>query len=140
MGYGLGYLIVQYRIRNSKPSFLQSQLFALCVYLGMFAAFAACSLVFRVGVFSSASTATVTVVLVPLKLIVGGAVGAHLYPFMSHKRLGSRYVSPTPIPPKYASPPSGENGGTAVPPVADTSATRRRAAGRGSSRTRTRRR
>jgi hypothetical protein len=104
IAYGLGYLIVQYLIRNRKPSFLQSQVFAGCVFVGMFAAFALCSLVFSSGPLSGASSTAVTAVLVPLKLALGAATGAAFYPFMARRRIGSKYYSPTPIPPKYASP------------------------------------
>ena len=104
IAYGLGYLIVQYLIRNRKPSFLQSQVFAGCVFVGMFAAFALCSLVFSYGPLSGASSTAVTAVLVPLKLALGGATGAAFYPFMARRRISSKYYSPTPIPPKYASP------------------------------------
>ena len=104
IAYGLGYLIVQYLIRNRKPSFLQSQVFAGCVFVGMFAAFALCSLVFSYGPLSGASSTAVTAVLVPLKLALGAATGAAFYPFMARRRISSKYYSPTPIPPKYASP------------------------------------
>jgi hypothetical protein len=104
IAYGLGYLIVQYLIRNRKPSFLQSQVFAGCVYVGMFAAFALSSLVFSHGPLSRASGTAVTAVLVPLKLGLGAVTGAAFYPFMARRRVSSKYYSPTPIPPKYASP------------------------------------
>ena len=104
IAYGLGYLIVQYLIRNRKPSFLQSQVFAGCVFVGMFAAFALCSVAFSYGPLSRASGTAVTAVLVPLKLALGAATGAAFYPFMARRRISSRYYSPTPIPPKYASP------------------------------------
>jgi hypothetical protein len=114
IAYGLGYLIVQYLIRNRKPSFLQSQVFAGCVFVGMFAAFALCSVVFSYGPLSHASSTSVTAVLLPLKLALGAATGAAFYPFMARRRIRSKYDSPTPIPPKYASP--------AAPPKPDTPA------------------
>jgi hypothetical protein len=104
IAYGLGYLIVQYRIRNRRPSFLQSQIFAGCVFVGMFAAFAICSLLFSYGPLSRASSTAVTAVLLPLKLALGALTGAAFYPFMARRRMGTRFYSPTPIPPKYASP------------------------------------
>lgn len=100
IAYGLGYLVVQYRIRNRKPSFLQSQLFAACVFLGMFAASAVCSLVFSYGPLSHASATVVSAVLIPAKLAAGAAVGAALYPFMARRRISKRFYSPTPIPPR----------------------------------------
>lgn len=100
IGYGLGYLVVQYRIRNRRPSFLQSQIFAGCVFLGMFAGFAVSSLLFSHGPLSNASSTVVAAVVVPIKVAAGAVVGAALYPFMARRRFGGRFYSPTPIPPR----------------------------------------
>ncbi len=104
VGYGLGYLVVQYRIRNRRPSFLQSQVFAGCVFVGMYLGFAACSVAFSRGPLSHASETAVAAVLVPVKILAGGLAGAAMYPFLARKRLTSRFYSPTPIPPKYVAP------------------------------------
>jgi hypothetical protein len=145
IAYGLGYLIVQYLIRNRKPSFLQSQLFAGCVYVGMFLAFAASSLVFSSGPLSRASGTAVTAVLVPLKLVLGGVSGAYLYPPVARKRFSSRYYSPTPIPPKYVARAADGQGDDAdrapAAPVARAPVSNRRRSGaRAGSKARTRRR
>jgi len=104
--------------------------------------------VFRIGALSTASTAAVSAVLIPVKVVTGGAVGAWLYPFLSHRRLAGRYVSRVPIPPKYASRPPEEDAGaaaptetgTADPPGTATSTAGRPASGRGRSRAGRRRR
>jgi hypothetical protein len=144
IAYGLGYLIVQYLIRNRKPSFLQSQIFAGCVFVGMFVAFAACSLVFSAGPLSRASGTAVTAVLVPLKLALGGVSGAYLYPLVAGKRFSSRYYSPTPIPPKYVARAADEHGDdadrAAAPATGAPASNRRRSGARNSSKARTRRR
>ena len=141
IGYGLGYLIVQYRIRNRRPSFLQSQVFAASVFLGMFVAFALCSLVFGYGPLSHASGAAVTAVLLPLKLGLGGATGAWIYPWLARRRVSSsRYYSPTPILPKYASPPGGEKPEDSTETVGTAVAPRPRPRPRSGGRARSRRR
>ncbi len=104
VGYGLGYLVVQYRIRNRRPSFLQSQVFAGCVFVGMYLGFAACSVLFSRGPLSHASETAVAAVLVPVKILAGALAGAGMYPFLARRRMGSRFYSPTPIPPTYVAP------------------------------------
>jgi hypothetical protein len=104
MGYGLGYLVVQYRIRNRRPSFLQSQIFAGCVFVGMYLGFAACSVAFSNGPLSHASETAVAAVLVPVKIAAGAVAGAGMYPFLARRRMTGRFSSPTPIPPRHVAP------------------------------------
>jgi len=104
MGYGLGYLVVQYRIHNRRPSFLQSQVFAGCVLVGMYLGFAACSVAFTHGPFSHASPTAVAAVLVPVKVAAGAVAGAALYPFLARRRMTGRFYSPAPIPPRHVGP------------------------------------
>jgi hypothetical protein len=104
MGYGLGYLVVQYRVRNRRPSLLQSQVFAGCVLVGMYLGFAACSVAYSHGPLSHASPTAVAAVLVPVKVAAGAVAGAGIYPFLARRRMTGRFYSPTPIPPRHVAP------------------------------------
>jgi hypothetical protein len=82
MGYGIGYLTVQYRVRNPQPSFLQSQLFGACAFVGMFTTIG----ILRLLVPSGTPAAVALVVVIPLKMAAGAVTSALIYPWLSHKR------------------------------------------------------
>jgi hypothetical protein len=98
IGYGAGYLLVHYRIRDPRPSFLQSQVFAGCVFVGTFVAFVLCSVVIAHSPLHDASRTAVVALLIPVKVVLGGLAGAWLYPPLAHRRLSPRSTGPAPIP------------------------------------------
>jgi hypothetical protein len=126
IAYGAGYLLVQYRVRDPRPSFLQSQVFAGCVFVGMFAAFALCSVVISHSALHDASRTTVIALLVPVKVVLGGLAGAYLYPPLATRRFPGRHLTPAATPPGGAHPPAAAE--EVVPPPA---ASPRRAAAPG---------
>ena len=90
IGYGAGYLIVQYRIRNARPSFLQSQLFGACAFAGMFVMVA----LLRVVLPAQVPPATALAIVIPAKVTAGALTAALVYPWLSHRQAPSaRYRS-----------------------------------------------
>jgi hypothetical protein len=90
IGYGAGYLIVQYRIRNASPSFLQSQLFGACAFAGMFVMVA----LLRVVLPAQVPPATALAIVIPAKVTAGAVTAALVYPWLSHRQAPSaRYRS-----------------------------------------------
>ena len=82
IGYGAGYLIVQYRVRNPSPSFLQSQLFGACAFAGMFIMVA----ILRVILPAQAPPAAALAVVIPAKVAAGAVTAALVYPWLSHRQ------------------------------------------------------
>jgi hypothetical protein len=97
IGYGAGYLLVHYRVRDPRPSFLQSQVFAGCVFVGAFVAFVLCSVVISHSPLHDASRTAVLALLVPVKVVLGGLAGAYLYPPLARVRLADRCTGAAPI-------------------------------------------
>ena len=90
IGYGAGYLIVQYRIRNPRPSFLQSQLFGACAFAGMFVMVA----FLRVLLPAQVPLAAALAIVIPAKVTAGAVTAALVYPWLSHRQAPSaRYRS-----------------------------------------------
>ncbi|HEY2705926.1 MAG TPA: hypothetical protein VGL20_19770 [Candidatus Dormibacteraeota bacterium] len=90
MGYGVGYLIVQYRVRTPNPSFMQSQVFAACAFAGMVVTVGVLHLLVPGGTPLAVSFGLV----IALKIAAGSVAAALLYPWLSHRRSPSQRYRP----------------------------------------------